>query len=541
MAGLASTVYVDAAGTCDYPSIQAAVDDLVPGSEIRLVGSQFLLPDGLNLSNRRLSIAGGYPACGASVPQGRTILQAGFSNASLITATGSQPIALDLELRDLVLTGASHSLGDGGGLMAAGQGRITLNGVDVHGNAAEAGGGLHARGFGGPLELVLTGGTRIGIINGVGNQADTGAGVYCRQARLHLGHVDIGSNVAAQQGGGVFADDCEVFSLAEIGDLRIEQNRARDGAGVYAREGSQLALTSAPRQRVSISHNLAIEGALPQRGGGLFLSGAGTALNGHGLRIDNNVARSFAAGIMVVGASIQLDRGTDSCRVGDSGCSSLSGNQVRDASGQRAGNAAAAFVAGTGSPSLSLGQTELIGNSAAGSILSVGDAGTIELSSVLIAANQSNQHLLSLTGSGVLSGDFMTVADNLFSGAAFRNDSDVAIALQLSRSILLVDPGNTHVAGSGNSAFSCLNTGPGGALGGSSHAPGFESASEGRYRLTSGSQNLDQCIASAAASPLDIGGYPRIVDRSDTVNANGAADRGAFEDILLILQDGFEE
>ena len=539
-AGMPTEVYVNAAGTCDYPTLQAAVDDLAPGSEIRLVGPSFQLSGSLNLFNRQLVIAGGYAACGAPAPEGTTLLQAAFAGAPVISAGGNLPGALDLTLRDLVLAGADNPTGNGGGLLVTGQGQVNLVGVEVRDNLAGSGGGLYVAEIGGSLDVNLLGGSRIGTEDGAGNGAHFGGGVYCSQARMRLGHADIMSNAASQNGGGLFADGCQILSTEQVGDLRIEGNRARRGGGIYATGASELVLRSRLQQKVSISHNEASVGAAPQSGGGIYLIGFGTTLSGEGLRIDNNIARGFAAGLIVVGASATLSRGSNSCALGDIACSSLSGNQVRDAMGALTGSTAAAFVAGGGSPQLSLQQTRMVGNAAGGSILAVGDAGVLELSSVLIAGNQTQGGLLSVSSSGALRGDLLTIADNLFPSAALLNNSSASPGVRLDRSILLVEPGSAHLSGGGSSEFSCLNTGAGGALGGSAHPPGFANAASGDYRLAADSQNLDQCADGDIASPFDIGGYPRVIDRPDSANAAGAVDRGAFEDIDQLLQDGFE-
>jgi hypothetical protein len=402
------------------------------------------------------------------------------------------------------------------------------------------GGGLCVSGSGGLLGVNLIAGTRIGGQEGSGNLAQFGGGVYCLDARMRLGHAEIMSNAAEENGGGLFADGCEILSTAEQGDLRVEHNRARNGAGLYASGESKLTLRSQPQQKISISHNQAIVGAPPQRGGGVFLAGAGTVLGGEGVRIDNNLARSFAAGLMLQGAEAVLTRGSASCELGDAACSSLSGNEVRDAMGVLSGSAAAALVAGSGAPQLSLGQTRVVGNAAVGSILVVGDAGLLDMSSVLIAGNESGNALLSVSGSGLLRGDFLSVADNLLPGAVLVNDSSAPQALELHRSIILIEPGSTHLSGTGSSAFSCLNTGPGGVLGGSMHDPGFAAPGDGNYRLTASSQNLDQCAVDGGESQHDIAGYPRVVDTPDAPDGSGVADRGAYEDTDQLFRDGFE-
>lgn len=542
LAGVPTTAYVSATEICSYPTIQAAVDDLAPGSEIRLVGVEFVLGSPLSIFNRDLRIAGGYPSCDAKVSSAKTTLLADFSGDAVISVGGNVPNALNLELRDLVITGGDNLGGNGGGLRVTGLGQVNLIAVDVHANLADYGGGMYVQALlGGPLAVNLIGGTRIGDDSGVGNASELGGGVFCWNARMRLGQVDIMSNGASDRGGGLFADTCEILSTEEDGDLRIEANRARDGAGIYATGASELILRSRPHQRISISHNEAVVGAPPQAGGGLSLVGMGTRFEASGVRIDDNIARSFGGGIRVAGAEVILDRGLNSCAPSDLACSSLSGNQVLDEIGVLSGFAAAAFVAGSGAPLLSIRQTRIVGNAANSDILRAGSSAALELSNVLVADNQSTSSLIHNGSSATLTADFLTVADNLFSGALFQNLSTAPLALDVKRSILLVEAGGTHLSGAGTTAFSCLNTGPGGALGGTPHAPGFFDASNGQYRLRSDSPNLDQCAIDGTETPFDLAGRPRVVDRPGIPNGAGPIDRGAFEDVEDLFSDRFED
>lgn len=543
LAGVPTTVYVSATAVCDYPTIQAAINDLVPGSEIRLVGSEFLLGAPLSIFNRNLRIAGGYPACGAPAPTGRTTLRADYSGDAVISAGGNLAGAFNLDLRDLLITGADNPTGNGGGLLITGLGQANLVGVDVRGNLAANGGGLHIQALlGGPLAVNLLGGTRVGAEDAGGNTASLGGGVFCAGARMRLGQVDIMANVAGDRGGGIFASECEILSTEALGDLRIEANQAHDGGGIHAANQSQLTLRARPQQRISISRNQAIlPSASPTRGGGISLSSPGTRLDASGVRIDDNIARGFSGGLNVGAAEAYLDRGVDSCAPSEQVCSSLSGNQVLDESGALAGFAGAAFVAGGGVPRLSIRQTRIVGNAAGADILRSGDGAAIELASVLIAGNQANQNLIRNGSTATLHGDFLTIADNLLGNAVIQNLSTAPLALDLKRSIVLVETGGSHLSGSGSTAFSCLNTGPGGALGGTEHVAGFFDASNGVYRLRSDSANLDQCAVDGTETLVDLAGRPRIVDRPGVADGAGPVDRGAFEDVEDLFAGSFED
>jgi hypothetical protein len=496
----------------------------------------------LSIFNRDLRIAGGYPACGAPAPSAKTTLRAGFSGDAVVSVGGNVPGALNLELRDLVITDGDNPTDNGGGVLITGLGQVNLIAVDVHGNLADAGGGLYVQALlGGPLAVNLLGGTRVGNEADAGNSAELGGGVYCLGARMRLGEVDIMSNAASDRGGGLFASACEILSTEADGNLRIEANQARDGGGIYALGGSQLILRSLPQQRISISRNEAVLGTAPQRGGGVSLASLGTRFEASGVRIDDNIARGFAGGINVGAAEAILDRGLDSCAPSDLACSSLSGNQVLDDTGALSGFAAAAFVAGGGAPLLSIRQTRIVGNAAGTEVLRTGDGAALELSNVLIAGNQTNSSLIRNGSSATMTADFVTIVDNLFSGALLQNVSTAPLALEVKRSILLVDGGGNHLSGTGTTAFSCLNTGPGGALGGSDHAPGFFDASNGQYRLRSDSANLDECAIDGTETLFDLAGRPRIVDRPDVPDGAGPVDRGAFEDVEDLFAGGFED
>jgi predicted outer membrane repeat protein len=541
-AGVPATVYVSASVVCDYPTIQAAVLDLAAGSEIRLVGAEFVVGAPLSIFNRNLRISGGYPACGAPAPTGKTTLRADFSGDAVVSVGGNIPGALNLELRDLVITNGDNPTGNGGGLQITGMGQANLIGVDVHDNLANAGGGLYVQALaGGPLAVNLLGGSRIGNEGGLGNDASNGGGIFCLGARMRLGHVDIMANSASNQGGGLRSDACEILSTEEPGDIRFEQNMARDGGGIYARGGSQLTLRARLDQKISISHNQAVLGEGVRRGGGLYLNNDDTVLLGSGLRINDNTARSFAGGIIVVAAQAVLDRGLDSCALGDEHCSSLSGNSVRDETGALSGTVGGAFVVGTGSPSLTLRQTRVANNAALGSAVLVADnAGSMVLESVLLTGNDS-PNLLGVNGTATLRADFLTVAGNSTSGSLIRNFSGAALGVEVSRSILIAEAPAVHLEGAGSSSFSCINTGVGGALGGDSHTPAFFDAAGGIYRLRSDSQNLDRCAADGNESAFDLSGLPRNVDRPGVPNNIGPLDRGAFEDVEGLFAGGFED
>ncbi len=329
--GPPQTVYVSATAVCDFPSVQAAIDAVPPGSQIRLVGAEFALTTSIAVSNRDLRIAGGYPACGAPAPNGRTVLRADFAGGPVMSVLGNVPGALDLTLIDLDLAEANNpGVGsEGGGLRISGGGAVSLSNVQVRDNFATVGGGIAVVSLGGnPLTLNLSRGTRIGGEVTGGNGAESGGGIYCDGATLRLGNAAIVGNAASGSGGGVRAvGGCSIETTIEPGTTRIDGNLARQGGGIHAIDAT-IVLGSRPNQPVSISGNAAINGAAPRSGGGVHVGGS-TVFEGYGVRIDDNLAREFGGAIVVVGATLRMNRSVGRCLLDDDACSSVSGNSVR--------------------------------------------------------------------------------------------------------------------------------------------------------------------------------------------------------------------
>jgi hypothetical protein len=455
---------------------------------------------------------------------------------------GNVPGALDLTLIDLDLAEANNpGVGsEGGGLRISGGGAVSLSNVQVRDNFATVGGGIAVVSLGGnPLTLNLSRGTRIGGEVTGGNGAESGGGIYCDGATLRLGNAAIVGNAASGSGGGVRAvGGCSIETTIEPGTTRIDGNLARQGGGIHAIDAT-IVLGSRPNQPVSISGNAAINGAAPRSGGGVHVGGS-TVFEGYGVRIDDNLAREFGGAIVVVGATLRMNRSVGRCLLDDDACSSVSGNSVRNELGAVAGHSAVAFVSGGGAPLLDLTQTRVVGNAAAGAILRAVDAGRIELTSTLIAGNASNASLIDNLAAAELFMDFVTLVGNAHVGAAVNNNSNAAPGAVIQRSILMPAAGAASVVGTGSASFLCNNI-AGGAHGGDAHDPGFFDAAAGNYRLRQDSQNLDRCAVDGNEDDHDLGGRPRVVDDAQAANAGGTADRGAHEGPLHLFSDSFED
>lgn len=543
VAGTASAggppVYVGSGAGCHHASLAAAVAATPDGGEIRIAMAELILDASLVISNRQLRIVGGYSSCSAAQPTSASVLRAGVPGAPVVTIDDNIGGAFQVELVNLRITGGSTA-GNGGGLRTVGTGTLTLSNTHTYGNQAQDGGGLYVDGDGAAATTVeLRSGSRIGEPESGNLATRNGGGLYCTQARVRLGDVNIQNNLAAEDGGGMQLVDCEVQPLDEPGATHISDNRARNGAGIYAMNGSMLLLSSTRLRKVAIEANLATEGASPQRGGGVFLTGAGTRLVGEGLWVQNNRAVLGGGGLFLTqGAQATLGRGVGvaACAIGDEACSRLDGNRAADQNGN-GGNGGAALV--LGGSQLVLAQTRVHGNQAGNNaVLRANGVGSaVRLDNVLLVGNHSGGHLLSLEASSTLDLDFATIADNQFALPAFNIAAGTTLGLQ--RSILHAATGQSLQTGTGVVVAACINS-SGGAFGGDAHAAGFTDAARGNYRLGANSQNLDRCAIDGNEPSADIAGQRRNIDRAQLPNNIGPLDRGAFEDVDEFLRDGFE-
>lgn len=522
---------------CHHATLGAALAAAGSAVEIRIAAAELTLGTAAVISDRQVRIAGGYTSCSAASPGGSSILRGTAPGAPVLAIDDDVSGGFAVELVNLRITGGSN-VASGGGIQTVGTGTLVLSNTHVYGNQALDGGGLYVDGDGAAATIVdLRGDSRIGGPGGGNLATRHGGGLYCTQALLRLGHVRIGDNLAAEGGGGLRLVDCDVLPLEEPGDTLIAGNRAKDGAGIHAMGGSTLLLASTSTRQVAIIDNQAIEGASPQRGGGVYLTGAGTRMVGAGLWIQGNRAVLGGGGLfLTAGAMASMGRAPGICALGDSGCSRLDDNRAAQLNGS-AGDGGGALV--LGGSQLLLAHTRIRGNQAGNNaVLRVNGIGsTASLDNVLISGNQSAGRLLSLEASAAVDVDFLTLADNAFDSSAIQTAAGTTLALQ--RSILQLGAGQGAVAGAGTLTAACNNSNDA-ALGGDTHDPGFADPASGSYRLRPNSQNLDRCAADGNEALTDISGQPRNRDRSEIPDNIGPLDRGAYEDADELLRDGFE-
>lgn len=245
------------ASDCDYTDLQAAVDAASAGDELRLRAQTF--PVAFVSIQKSLSIRGGYSACGDSSPGlGLNSTLEGNGLDGVVAVSGGAGVIV--ELQRLSITGGGSTL-FGGGVSVSSGSTLRLSTVTVEGNSAEFGGGI----FIGP-DSVLEHGGPLTVQN---NTADFGGGIFANDRAVldfttgGFNAIDIGSNNAVNDGGGVYvADDGQL--LTDSGrPFSVDMNQAGFGGGIFAETSAVI-----DARGVTVTSNVA-----DSDGGGLYVAG----------------------------------------------------------------------------------------------------------------------------------------------------------------------------------------------------------------------------------------------------------------------------
>ncbi len=260
---------------CDHTSLAQAISAANPGDTLLVARDRQYdnTPYGIDKS---LTISGGWDGCGEGRdPGNRSDLAAGFSSRVVAISHPNSTVSLEVELQNLsVATGVSSS--DGGGILISGPHEVTLTETFITANRTEGDGGGIAVHDGALLRLE---GSNDIFLNRANNGEDgqdgdgNGGGIAClggSAVRAGQG-ASIRNNRARQNGGGIFAEDCDVeFASGGSGNLGIRNNEAEDGRGGGIRfEGNaDLVLDGADEQLSDPSLPVTIAGNTSAGGGG---------------------------------------------------------------------------------------------------------------------------------------------------------------------------------------------------------------------------------------------------------------------------------
>ena len=538
----APVFWVGPAAPCNFNSLATAIGAVPDGAEIRLANNQSYDDINVSVNDRSLLISGGWADCTDDAAEGVTELVGDPALNLPVLAIGSPATARDVVLRRLHISGGRRS-----GIELSGHVELRVERSVIDANEAGLGGGIRVDGVSRDDTLLRVSETRIGVVQGVGgNAAGSGGGIACAHATVRLGGSAIAGNHADAEGGGLFLDDCllytglNIYPFDGLGTvaLWVAGNTATiNGGGVAAMGGSELEF-AAPVSPYAIHANQANEG------GGVLLRGAGTRLIARGLTLSENVAgaRGGAASIRD-GAQFTMERllpmrggvvVSTGCGLAAT-CNVVQANRAEENTGGAFYVSEAALTlrqtvlednfSNNGSTLLLVGSASRIENSllrgndgggGSGALVRVLDGSSLVLNSSTVAGNAGGSTLIEL------------FSDNGANNLHLRN----SIIWQPGTSVLAATPADTV-------ASVCVNAHENASIEALVHEPGFVDAPAGDYRLLATSPNIDACADPFAGPVADLLGRERPTDLAAD-HGDGDFDRGAYELGDFIFADGFD-
>ena len=300
-------------GTCDYETLQEAIDVANSGDTILVEGKTFTGSAAtIDINDaEELTIFGGYDSdCQApTFPVTRTRLDASGQGRSVVKFGGASNVSslVRVTFIRMEFVNGNAGLNSGGGVEVDVGYFVTLFDVLVADNSARFGGGVIVNGDSG----VRAGGSSFNARLSVqqseiieNNASDAGGGIYCTgnvhvyiQENSKVGNsrfvFPIGTisngNTATNSGGGIYADNGCTVDLYDA----VKSNRAAVGGGVYATDATtKINMFEAA---AAIVENEATNGS----GGGAYLS-AGADLEQQAGEISNNNASTHGGGVYAI-------------------------------------------------------------------------------------------------------------------------------------------------------------------------------------------------------------------------------------------------
>lgn len=543
--------------SCDFSTIQAAIDASVSDDTIVIDGGQTYSGQHLTIGGKSITISagpcqpvigGGSPSALAANPQVTISGNAGASTAILtITGTGN------VTLVDLKFTGNASS-GNGGGIEFNGAGTLTLTNVAVTGNTANNGGGIEFVAAGGDATLVL--GVDTQIIGNTANGGDLGAGEGGGGVRVvgsatlkirESGNLVFDNHAPNGYGGGIelLGAEALIDSPGYLGNPLIWTNDAEYGGGIAAvatDPGATVINIGArdPNYPVRIESNFA-----SHTGGGIFLKPNASVVSGfddaalfaNSFRIDGNIAIEGSAIYVdsytdnlfdTFGGHVYLTRGVCSGLT----CNTIDGNRNEDGVHNPTSGSTillqSSYFTATG--------VHMRGNAGAHVIRGV-DSSEFDLADSLLAENQLTLELLATNGFTIKI-DQCTIANNSIGASQVINtNSDLTITNSIIGEIGTAALNQTG----GNLTVENVVAEDAGGLPSSPNIvqanPLFFDIANSDYRLrvqtdgvtSSESPAVDFAPATSGDDHTDLDGRPRDVDVAFLVDRFGPRDLGAYE------------
>lgn len=557
------TIYVgDGTGACVLTSIQDAIDQAPPNSEIRVTREHTYF-ENLQI-DKHLTIKGGYTNCGLAqldsrLDSNRSTINAG-GNGNAVEIIGA---ATTVHMSGFILTngadegnmigdpagGAVSILGDnsnvtfeqmqitgssgfvGGGVyMGADSISLTLSHTLVDSNIANSGGGLYCAGNG-QVFVNDSSGIVANMAAGVTGFDGFGGGIFTLQCTIQLRSgeggqtgfhlVGVSSNIAENAGGGIYSESSNIYTNTYVGIVNIDHNTSDEGGGIYLGGNSSIHLA-----KMFFDSNTA-----HGNGGGLYMNNstyvANTTVNSCILSgfpecnlFVNNLAEGIYGGAIYMENNSAATVNDHSIRARFIGNKANNGSAITALSGSVVNVQNSYFINNGDNANSGTGDNSTV------RVSDTGSQANIYLSTF---ANNHTQDVFSAVDNAVVNLINSIVYDDIvgndvalineISGASFNYGCSI---FHEGTTIGVIPPFNGSVV---------------------STDPGFVDPANDNYSLRSDSSAIDRC--SDAGIPVPIGmeldGDFRPMDVPNVTDGMGTYDAGADEfNNDLIFKNGFD-
>ncbi|MGJ8663243.1 MAG: hypothetical protein ACSHWU_06315 [Marinicella sp.] len=329
-------LFVGDSGACTYASIQAAIDDAPPNSEIRVTNeiNAGVLIENIEI-NKNLIIKGGYTTCGLAqldsrADDNRTVVD-GTNSGNVIKIDGDD---LVVDLSGFTLTnGEDEGFGPG----RANGGAVSIRGNDfdisfdqmtINNNHGRLGGGIYLTGESGTIRLFNS--------TFIENSAFSGGGLYCNSTGIEnivqygsiniIGNQATGSTESNGHGGGLYLSGCRLSQSGELNSFSMNHNFANNsGGGIYMVDAGISILKG-----ILWSNMANADSNDTGDGGGIFASGMHQLVINRTEFFENQVNGGHGGGIHAVNTRLQvLNTLYENCfQAGDSSCLHFQSNRA---------------------------------------------------------------------------------------------------------------------------------------------------------------------------------------------------------------------
>lgn len=503
---------------CDYDNIQEAIDNSLPGDEIRLANYNMpYFEDNILVGQHNLSIKGGYSTCSSTVPSedARTIVHS-LNEVTIfkVHTLGADPRPV-VDFSNLFLRGGHTAI------------RLDSNAPSaVYINDSIIAGNRFAARATGPNSFLSITNSKI--------DSNTQGGLVCadNNSFLHISDSEISNNNATSFDSPIEILDCEV----EINNSLIANNSSVDDGGAINILRGKLTLNS-----VIFEGNLADSDSDNNGNGGAIHAASDAEIIARSTCFKNNTAQNGGA-LALSGGSKYFGVRIDN----ENGCHKYTTNKAKAFGG-------AIFLEGVDTSALISG-AEIKDNRANHSVVAeVLDGPNLTIKNSLVTSNgnsgqdEYNDQNLFGTG-GIDEGQsieilYTTIADNNHTDTMLTGNS--LTTLNVFSSILFETGGSIYDGQAQSASFECLITHESDSLINGTDIlvtdPLFKDQTNGNYFLSKNSPAIDLCSNLVPATNFDYENDSRGIDDPSIVNQNGPFDAGFDEfDYRILFRNGFE-